>query len=300
MSKYIETRKQKIKELSEQLNIVNERIDSYISFLENFKQSIKFDGHFVVFNLDLDYTKTQFYKNEEIVFKNFNIQLNIDNQHITIYLNEDFCSFHRIGLPLSILTVASTIILLINQKISFNNIKNDIKESELLYNKIVKINKEIDLEKSGFKEKYSLLIHSIKNYFPIQSNFDFDNGFLFNLKNNNSKRSISFREVKKIEEIKNGIYLKTPNLDNYYLEQINSNSSNTNDYFDQLDKKTILIKQDFCDLNKDFLNHIQLPIESIHIEIFLGKLNIKIENLTEKQLSIAVDKINSNIIISNF
>jgi len=163
MSKYIESRQLKILELSKQLSIINDRVDSYISFLENFKPSIKIDKHFVLLNLND--IKTKIYKeNEAIFFKKFNINIKIDNQYIEIFFNEDFSSFYDNKLPLHVLTIASSIILQINQEISFDSISKDIKESEILYKNIIKINEEIDLKKSGFIEQSNFVLKNIKEF----------------------------------------------------------------------------------------------------------------------------------------
>lgn len=160
MSKYIESRRLKILELSKKLSIINDRIDFYISFLENFKKSIKIDQHYVTLNLN--HSQKQIYEeNEEIVFKTFNMQLNVYNECIEIFFNDDFFSFYDKKLPSHILTIFSTI----NKEISFDNISKDIQESDILYKQILKIKEEIDLKESLFIEKSNFILKNIKEVF---------------------------------------------------------------------------------------------------------------------------------------
>ncbi len=123
-----------------------------------------------------------------------------------------------------------------------------------------------------------------------------------NLKNNNSIKSISFHNVTTIEDIKDGIHLKLPDLKLYDIKSKDDSFENFKDYTKYLTDKSSIIRQDFFDLNSDFFNYIQLPIESIFLDLSIldQKLTVTIFDLKEEQLSIAVDKINLNKMISNF
>lgn len=254
MSKYIESRQLKILELSKQLSIINDRVDSYISFLENFKKSIKIDKHSVVLNLND--TKTKIYEeNEAIFFKRFNININIDNQYIGIFFNEDFSSFYDNKLPLHILTIASSIIHQINQQISFDSISKDIKESEILYKNIIKINEEIDLKKSGFIEKSDFILKNIKEFFSKNNQIcseDYTKLFYFMYK----CKSIKSFNIQNCSQDKHHFSIIEP-------EQISLFKKYNIDVFEsnKCDKKLMLeiYKEEFFKLNP-YIKYFLIPV----------------------------------------
>lgn len=291
MTKYIENRINKIKELSEILNSHNSHINNAINLIQPLCNN----------DITISILTNSIKSNNSIYYNIFSLKFLVNNDNIFHYysIRNEF-SFGKEDIPFKQLYFVTNFLNKLNNVVDLEELFFHTKEAVKTFKEIETLHKEIDLKSSGFKEKSFLLINSIKENFPIQSNDNKDNGLFFNIENNNSFKSIWFYEVKSIEKIKNGIHLKLPNLDNYNLEPKKVSSENINSNIYNLFNKEDLIKQDFFDLNKDFFNYIHLPIESIYIVISLGKLKVTIDNLREKQISIAVDKIHLDKMMSNF
>lgn len=292
MSKYIQNRIQKIKELSDNLKSHNSYINNTIDLIQPLCDN----------DITISVFTNSIKNNKSICYNIFSLKFLINNNLFSYYSVRNEFSFGKENIPFKYLSFINNFLNKFNNIIDLEELFAHTQEAIKTFKEIETLQKEIDLKSSGFKEKSFLLINSIKENFPIQSNCNHDNGLFFNLKNNNSHKSISFQQVETIEQIKNGIYLKLPNLDKYELSKKIS-FDDINSRFNYLSNKSSIIRQDFFDLNKDFFNYIHLPIESISVELsILAPITptISILDLKEEQISIAVDKIKLNTLISNF
>ncbi len=291
MTKYIENRINKIKELSDILNSHNSYINNAIHLIQPLCNN----------DITISILTNSMKNNNSIYYNIFSLKFLIDHNNFSYFSVRNEFSFGKEDIAFKHLYFVTNFLNKLNNGVDLEELFLHTKEAIKTFKEIETLYKEIDLKSSGFKEKSFLLINSIKENFPIPSNCNIDNGLFFNLKNNNSSKSISFQQIKKIEDIKNGIYLAIPNLDKYNLKTIEFSFENLTDYFEEIDKKSNLVKQDFFDLNKDFFNYIHLTIESISINRSPHlDFNISIKDLNEEQISITVEKINLNKAISNF
>lgn len=292
MSKYVENRLEKIKELSDILKSHNFYINNAINLIQPLCNK----------NITISIFTHNIKKDKSICYNIFSLEFLIDNNSFSYYSFRNEFSFGKENIPFKYLYFINNFLNKFNNIVNLEELFVHIQEAVKIFKQIETLYKEIDLKSSGFKEKSFLLINSIKDNFPIQSNCNHNNGLFFNLKNNNSRKSIYFQQVETIEQIKNGIYLKLPNLDKYDLRKKFS-GDDIYSCFNYLSNKSTLIKKEFFDLNKDFFNYINLPIKSIFIDIsnFESKISaLTISDLTEEQISIAVDKIKLNTMISDF
>jgi len=292
MSKYIENRIKKIKELSDTLKSHNSYINNAINLIQPLCNN----------DINISIFTNSIKNNNSIYYNIFSLRFFIDNQIFSYYSFGNEFSFSQEDIPFKYISIINNFLNKLNNSIDLEETFLHTQETIKIFKEIEKLHKEIDLKSSGFKEKYSLLIHSIKENFPI-SNFNINDGLYFNLKNNNSIKSISFHNVTTIRDIKDGIHLKLPDLKVYDIKGKDDSFKNFNDYTKYLTNKSSIIKQDFFDLNSDFFNYIQLPIESIFLELSILDQTIeilRISDLNEEQLSIAVEKINLEKMMSNF
>lgn len=298
MTKYIENRINKIKALSDILNSHNVHINNAINLIQPLCNN----------DITISILTNSMKNNNSIYYNIFSLKFLIDHNNFSYFSVRNEFSFGKEDISFKHLCFVTNFLNKLNNLVDLEELFSHTKEAIKTFKKIETLYKEIDLKSSGFKEKSFLLINSIKENFPIPSNCNIDNGLFFNLKNNHSRKSISFQPIKKIKDIKNGIYLEIPNLDKYNLKAIKFSEENLSDYFEEIEYKSNLIKQEFFDLNKYFFNYIHLTIESISLDIyprsnlklFIADLKISIKYLTEEQISIIVDKINLNKTISNF
>lgn len=298
MSKYIESRKLKILELSQELSIINNRIDSYISFLNNFKQSLHSNQHSIMFHLDE--TQKEFQQGDnKIVFKKFNIKLMIYKEYIGIFFNDESCYFYNNKLPLYVFNIASTIIYQINQEISFDNILKDIKQAELLYNTIIKIEEEIQIKNSGFIEKSNFILKNIKNTFLSNHKLDHNNHTSFYIINKQKADKTLF--IKKSDSsnyhfsiiIPDQISLfKQHNIDIYNFSDTNKNLMLT------------LYKEEFFKLNP-YIKNLLLPIKFGFSHRITGMnryvyLIFSITDIYEKEIDIIYEQLQLNEQLKKF
>ncbi len=218
MSKYIEIRINKIKELSDNLKSHNFHIDNAINLIQQLCNN----------DITISILTNRIKNNNSIYYNLFSLKFLIDNQQIYYYSVRNEFSFSQEDIPFKYISIIHDFLNKLNNSINLEETFLHTQEAIKIFKEIETLYKEIDLKSSGLKEKSFLLINSIKENFSIQSNDNKDNGLFFNIENNNSFKSICFYEAKSIEKIKNGIHLKLPNLDKYNLEPKKASSENIN------------------------------------------------------------------------
>ena len=210
MSKYIETRKQKIKELSEQLNIVNQRIDLYALRLKNILSNYSNVYQLIHNNFnDIKEDSSLSYKRIAISFY-YNYKHNsFCFEKKEFYLNANNFSF-------GILSTLNYFIELMDQEFSLTAISKDIIESESTYSQIRTLYLEIFKKHSDFTiftDSFSQLVLNFNNKNPILDNSQ-DNIISVGFKKNNKLEELAFLPPNKDKKLCLNFY--TPLIDDFF------------------------------------------------------------------------------------
>lgn len=211
MTKYIESRQQKIKELSEQLNIVNQRIDSYALRLKSI-----LSDYSNVYQLGLGQSNFNDIKEDSsLSYKKIHISFYYNRYNSFSFEKKEFY-FESNNLPFELLSTLNSVIALMDLEFGLNAISKDIIESELIYSQIKNLYLEIFKKNSDFtvftNSFLQLLVHFNKSN-PILDN-SLDNIISFSFKKNNKLEELEFLIANK--DKKRCLNFYTPSIDDFF------------------------------------------------------------------------------------
>ena len=247
----------KIQELSEQLNIVNQRIDSYISYFEKIKNDTD-----IKFSISI-YSRNNILENKNLFSKQFILNFyghNIVKSFFVSFENSNI-DFHPDRVPFSLFFSLTKILSDIDENIGLENIKEDIKNSMQLYKEIQKAYKDISYLSSDFNTNSTLIISSFKQLVKKQiKDFSKESESIYlSFKRNNKIERLDI--ILKFHQESNYFQLKIPKLST--IEQIYSEKY-TKEIFVFIFFKTIFLDL-FFEENKTFFESFN--INKKHIKL---------------------------------
>lgn len=269
MSKYIESRKQKIKELSEQLNIVNQRIDSYSLYLK------KLLGSSQIYTLNQS-KLNDIKEDTSIAYKSFNISFYVNSKYNCFFFSKSQFFFNSEDISFNILSKLTSFIELMDQKFDLITISNDIIESAAIYSQIKTLYFEIHKKSSDFTHNSNIILQKLNTFnseFVIPEEYSGNQLIFLKLKKNNRLENISFSQTNKETKLIFTIILPTlEHVFNIYNSQSNNNS------FVQIIFER-LFKEEICKINSLLFNTFNIKYEDFYIEITLNHPQVEHRNL---------------------
>lgn len=304
MTKNIELKQQKIQELSEELAIVNSRIDSYINYFENLKNTDL--GNDITFNLNI-YSFNAIDNDKKIFSKSFNLYFTIGNDSFRLLFNDSKVRFSQNQEPsFNLIIEISKIISNIENTFTIQSIKKDLEYSKTLYFQIENLYKEYNNIASGFTENSTILISYLKKMVKEQSAKDDDTSFYFSLKRDNRREQLDVL-IKSYYD-RNFFQLSLPTFDsikNKYLEKY-SNSQFMSVF-------EIIFKDEFFLMNQSFFEQFDISLKDIkYTNYYVKTLNdsgeyrrsiiagLSISSIGESRVKLLAEKVHINQQIKNF
>ena len=283
MSKYIETRKQKIKELSEELNIVNQRIDAYAlrlkSILSDYSNVYKLNTH----------NTNDIQEDSSIHSKNFYISFYYNDKYNSFSFSRQEFFFRTDNLSFGIVSTLSSFIQLMDEEFGLNTIYQDISESDSIYSKIKALYLEIFKKYSDFSvcvDSFSQFVIDFneKNDHSICS---LDNTISFYFKKNNKFQYLEFVNSDKDKKI--CLNFKVPTIEDLFnIYEQNKNKG----YVETMQILNLFLKNEVLFLNKDLIEILNIEQENIKFHIYFSNLYIFMSNIEDFKSNL---KFNINI-----
>jgi len=259
MIKNIESSKQKIQELSQKLNIVNQRIDFYALRLKNILSNYS-NVYKLIYNNFNDIKE-----DSSLFYKKIAISFHYNYKHNSFCFEKKEFYFESNNLSFGIVSTLNYYIELMDQEFGLTTISKDIIESESIYSQIKTIYLQI------FK-KYSDFTLFTDSFSQLVTKFNEKNTILDNYLDNII--SISFKKNNKLEELEFFISNKDQKLClNFYTPLID-------DFFDIYKKNkeqgilkcteilNIFLKKELLLLNKNLLIFFDIESEKIISKIY--------------------------------
>lgn len=301
MSKYISTRQAKIQELDDELKSINNKIESYISTLEDIKKEHNI-FHILAKKTYSEYDPTIYFYTIILSFtylsKNFYVSFYNFNQLETIT-----------ALPIDYIPTIQSIVDIINKKTNYTNVYSDLLSASNIFDSMEKFYYDIKKKNSDFTLKSNIVIDCFKKLVKEQI-IDENNLYKYiyvKPKKDNQLEVIdlTFKYIKDSRSIQ----LKLPilkEIENIY-SQINLNSGyNKNLYI-------TIFKQEFIQLNKHFCDTFLITEDYIDFNFFSNFITFNtdydsshfsydfhINYLSLNDIKKIADKIEINKQMSNF
>lgn len=301
MSRYVSTRQAKIQELDNTLKSINNRIDSYISILEDIKKEHN------IFDILVKRTYSEY--DPTIYFYTITLSFN--------YLSEDFYisfyNFNKIDsnntLPIDYIPTIQSIIDIINKKTNYTNVDSDLFYSHSIFKSIRQFYHDIKKKLSDFTLKSNIVIECFKKLVKEQI-IEEDNSYKYiyvKPKKDNQLEVIDF--TFKYTKYYSSIQLKFPILKEIekIYSQINVNSGYNKGLY------ITIFKQEFIRLNKHFCDIFLITEDYIDFDFFSNFITFNtdydslhfsydfhINYLSLNDIEKIADKIEINKQMSNF
>ncbi len=298
MSKYVTTRMEKIKELSEKLNNVNTKIENYITILEKIKKehNIFSINYSLVNDIKEDLNIKCFNYNFYILFENhyvYNIDITFDLQK---NIPEKF----------------QHIITIIQEHINLLDFANSIFAAHCMYDDIENLYFDIKIKYGQFAKTSNNLISHLKKMIKnkiIESNENYYYGY-FSIKKDNYDESIYF-VYQTYQYGSNALYqVKLPLIE--HVEQIYAERNIDSQYNKNL--YIAIFKELFFKLNQEFFNFLNINEYSIDFRFDLDEqlsnfnvdytkshtYNLILAPFNQSQINIILDKLKIAKDLDNF
>lgn len=246
-----------INQLSSELKIVNDRIDSYISYFEKIKDNTDIKFYISIYSRnDIEEDKNLFFKKFDLNFESHNIIkpfcLSFENSNIEFSLQK---------VPFSLLFSFTKILADIEENFGLDNIKKDIKKSIELYKEIEKAYKYISYSCSDFNKNSTFIISDFKQLVKEQikdiSKESESAYILFRRHNKEEKLEI----ILKFYEESNYFQLKLPELKN--IKQIYTAKYIKDEFTFNIFQRVFL--ELFLNENKTFFDHFNIDEKHIRL-----------------------------------
>lgn len=264
MSKYIESRKQKIKELSEQLNVVNARIDSYSLYLKNIL------GNSQIYKLNQS-KLNDIKEDSSIAHKSFNISFYVNSTYNCFFFSKIKFFFNSDDISFYILSRLNSIIEKMNQAFDLKVIENDMNKSESLYSEIKTLYFDIHKKSSDFTHHSNILLQKLNTFnaeFVISEEYSKNQLVFLKLIKNNRLENISFSQKNKESNATFTIILPTlEHVFNIYKIKSNNNSF-LKIFFEQL------FKEEVFKINSLLFNAFNITSKDFYFQIKFNHPNI--------------------------
>lgn len=283
MSKYIESRKQKIQELSEQLNIVNQRIDSYALRLKNILSNYSNVYKLIYNNFnDIKEDSSLFYKRIAISFYH-------NYKHNSFCFEKKEFYFESNNLSFGIVSTLNHFIELMDQEFGLITISKDIIESESIYSKIKTIYLEIFKKHSDFTlftDSFLQLVTKFNEQNTILDNYQ-DNIISISFKKNNKLEELEFLLSNKDKKL--CMNFKIPSIEELFnIYEQNKNKG----YVEIMQILNLFLKNEVLFLNKNLIEILNIEQENIKFRIYFSNLYIFMSNIEDFKSNL---KFNINI-----
>lgn len=305
MTKNIESKLQKIKELSEELAIVNSRIDSYINYFGSLNNTDF--GNDVTFQLNVSSFNT-IDNDKKLFLKNFNLYFTIGNEGFRLLFDDTKIRFiQQYDASFNLILEISKIIAHIDSVFGIQSIKNDIESSRSLYSQIENLYKEYNNIVSGFTENSTILISYLKKMVKEQSANDDEFSFYFSFKRDNKRENLEIL-IKSYYD-PNFFQLSLPTFDSikdkYLREYPNS------EFITAVYEK--VFKEEFFLMNKSFFEQFDISIKDIkYSNYYVKTLNdsheyrrsiisgLSISSIGKSRVKLLAEKVQINQQMTNF
>lgn len=246
-----------INQLSSELKIVNDRIDSYISYFEYLK-NLERDNHIT---LTINVNSFNSIKEDKSLFvKNFNVYFNVGAVSFRFLFDDRNIKFNSTEVPFKLISIIYNIISKIEEKLNFVAIQKDIEDSKSIYFQIEKLYQEYNNLANGYTENSSIIISHFKEIVKKQSAKDDNTSFYLSFKRDNKRESLDI-SIKSYYD-PNFFQLSLPTLEsikNKYLEK-NQHLSFIRTQFE------IVFKEEFFLLNQDFFQIFNIKQQNIKFQ----------------------------------
>lgn len=269
MSKYIESRQLKILELSQQLSIINSRIDSYTLKLKNILSNYSNVYQLGQSNFnDIKEDSSLSYKKIHISFYH--------NKYNSFSFEKKEFYFESNNLPFELLSTLNSVIALMDQEFDLNEISKDIIESESIYSQIKNLYLEIFKKNSDFTvftDSFLKMVIYFNEKNPIDNSLDII--------------SISFKKNNKLEELeflfsnkdkKGCLNFYIPLIENFFNVYKKNKEQGLLKCTEHL--KTFF-KNELLSLNKNILSLFDIKSEQIITNLYFSKQFDPIHNIEE-------------------
>lgn len=304
MSKNIELKQQKIKELSEELAIVNSRIDSYINYFGSLNNTDF--GNDITFQLNVSSFNT-IDNDKKLFLKNFNLYFTIGNEGFRLLFDDTKIRFiQQYDASFNLILEISKIISYIDSVFGIQSIKNDIESSRSLYSQIENLYKEYNNITSGFTDNSTILISYLKKMVKEQFAEDDGESFYFSFKRDNRRENLEIL-IKSYYD-PNFFQLSLPTFDcikNKYLEKY-SNSQFMSVF-------EIIFKNEFFLMNQSFFEQFDISLKDIkYSNYYVKTLNdsneyrrsiiagLSISSIGKSRVKLLAEKVHINQQMTNF
>lgn len=304
MTKNIELKQQKIKELSEELAIVNSRIDSYINYFGSLNNTDF--GNDITFQLNASSFNT-IDNDKKLFLKNFNLYFTIGNEGFRLLFDDTKIRFiQQYDASFNLILEISKIISYIDNVFGIQSIKNDIELCRSLYSQIENLYKEYNNITSGFTDNSTILISYLKKMVKEQFAEDDGESFYFSFKRDNRRENLEIL-IKSYYD-PNFFQLSLPTFDcikNKYLEKY-SNSQFMSVF-------EIIFKNEFFLMNQSFFEQFDISLKDIkYSNYYVKTLNdsneyrrsiiagLSISSIGKSRVKLLAEKVHINQQMTNF
>lgn len=295
-----------INKLSSELKIVNDRIDSYISYFEKIKDKTDIKFYISIYSRnDIEEDKNLFFKQFDLNFESNNaikpFCLSFENSSIEFSLQK---------IPFSLLFSFTKILSDIEKNFGLDNIKQDIKKSSKLYKEIQKKYKDISYSSSNFNSNSTIILSSFKDVVKKQirdTSKEYESAYLsFRRHNKEEKLEI----ILKFYEESNYFQLKLPKLE--IIKQISTEKYLKEGFTFKIFQ--IVFLELFFNENKTFFDHFNIDekyirlIDNYHLKDFNSeslyltaiRSGLYFYDINQEYIKILAEKIMIDKQINNF
>ncbi len=308
MTKYIENRIKKIKELSEQLNIVNQRIDSYALRLK-----IILSNYSNVYQLIYN-NFNNIKEDSSLFYKKIAISFYHNYKHNSFCFEKKEFDFESKNLSFGIVSTLDHCIELMDQEFGLTTISKDIIESESIYFQIKTLYFEIHKKSSDFKiyaDSFLLQIKTFNKSFQINEKFLTHKKSSFLPRRDNKLEKMTFSNS--IEDKNLCLNFISPKLENVF--NIYNNNHKRVQIFDK-QQFYFYFKTEFFNINHEILSFFDIQFTDIQINVTFANqyvcnlnfhlykenfdYNIYIKDFSKYKLKILHEKFQSIKQLENF
>ncbi len=295
-----------VKKLSRQLNIINKRIDSYIDYFKNLKNTylqnksdISLDIHIAALNTIRE--------NKKLFSKNFYLIFTLGDENFRFSFEELNNTFYCKKKYSNLMITISNILEEVNKIFDIEVIKNDIQQSNLLYKDIKKLYNKIKTFESGFFNHVESIINLLKENINDTNSINDTNLIYFSFRADFEKQIL--KVIIKNSDHPNYFPLIIPELnlikEQYLLKHKNLKFSSQ--------RFISLFKNIFFDLNKEIFDLFNISKDEItysnnyfknfentkyYLETIASTLQINEMNINKVKM--IAEKINLNQQLINF
>lgn len=295
-----------VKKISKQLNVINKRIDSYITYFENLKNIYHQNKSDTSLHIHVAALNT-IRENKKLFSKNFYLTFTLGNENFRFSFEEINNSFYSKQKSSNLMIEISNILDDVNKIFDIEVMKNDIQQSNSLYKDIKKSYNKIKTFESGFFDHVESITNLLKENINDTKYINDQNLIYFSFRADFEKQIL--KVIIKNSDHQNYFPLIIPEL-NFIKKQYllkHKNLKFSGQHF------VSLFKNNFFDLNKDIFNLFNISKDEItysnnyfknfestkfYLETVSSTLQIKEMNINKVRM--IAEKINFNTQLINF